>query len=875
VTAGDRTHLRPWQRSGWQVVAFLLLALSPAFLFAYLQIEQVAKASVEQALVHMDQDTERLTHHLENTLHQGQALLVGLAQNPRLQQGDAACNAALRAVHAAETAYLNFGFVDTRGRMACNALPLPQVVDMSQTAHVIQALQGQPGVSALRTSVLTGYPIVSLAHPVYAPDGRLVGAVLANLTIKQLEAVIGQLGLQPGTTVTVTNAQAEVLASYAQEPLAVGRPVPDPAMATALTAPGRARNVYTDRDGKTWLVARRALPDLPGGVQVAMHHPMDMVMAPVQKQRQQQWLALLAGAGVGLASALWLARRVWWQPVKRLTRLAERYRQGDLNGRFGGKTPGGEVGLLATTFDNMADGLQDRQAQEQRYLAELGRRNRLYAWLSTVTRSMLASGEKQAYLQRICEDAVEVGHMRLAWVGLLGADLRVRPMAMAGTGTEQLDHLQISADAHDPYGQGPTGLVLRSNSPYWGTDYATDPLTALWRTQEGVHADWGAFAVLPLHQDQRVTGVLVLYTGRGIAFEDDDRALLTTLASQVDNALQHFAEAKQLAELNHIYRDVVNTQQEMVCRFKPDTTLVFCNTAYERTFGRPGQPLLGSQWLDKVPEAVRQQAAQRLASLRRELPQVSYEEPAVLADGREAWFRWTDLALFDADGRVTEIQAWGLDITALKQAEAQAQRDNALLMAASRPLAFWVSVTKMAGSPAAVASPRASKMSVCAKGWPAMRKSRAAKAGLLIHALASASIAQRRISLVLIACGCIADQRNHIGNALGPVGGELRFEIKWRKCAFNIRRQNRSCCLILHRFQDQRDNPFGNRRIAIRQKMQRAIITRCRIHPNAGRTAADQRGVSLQGVGHVFQIAPQLNQQPIAIISVQKFIVVI
>ncbi|MEY2683969.1 MAG: hypothetical protein RJA09_1113, partial [Pseudomonadota bacterium] len=682
MAAGDLTTLRPWERSAWQVLVFLMLALLPAFWFAYLQIEQVADTSVEQALARMDHDTERLTLRLEETLHRGQALLVALAQNPEVRRGTDACNATMRALHAAEPQHLNFGFADAQGVLVCNALPMTKPVDLSQTAHVAKALTGQPGVSALRTSVLTGYPIVSLAHPVLGSDGRLLGIVLANLTIKQLETDIAQMGLQPGAIVTITNAQAEVLASYAQVPLPIGQPVPDKAMAAALTTPGRSRSVYTNQQGQTWLVARRPLPELPGGVQVAIHQPMDVVMAPVHQQRQRQWWWLCASAGLGLAAAFGLARRVWWGPIKRLTRLAERYRQGDLSGRYGHKTPGGEVGLLATTFDNMADGLQERHTQEQRFLDELGRRNRLYAWLSTVTRSMLGSGDKQTYLQRICEDAVDVGHMQLAWVGMIGTDQRVRPVAMAGLGTEELDQLQISIDARDPYGQGPTGLALRNNAPYWGKDYATDPLTALWRTETNTDHGWGAFAVLPLHENNQVVGALVLYTGRGIEFEDDDRALLTTLASQVDYALQHFAETAQLAKLDHIYQDVVNTQQEMVCRFKPDTTLVFCNTAYQRTFGRDGLVLLGYKWMDNVPEAVKPQALARLAGLSRDNPQVTYEEPAVLEHGAQAWFRWTDLALFDDQGHVTEIQAVGLDITAQKIAEAQAQRDNALLMAA-------------------------------------------------------------------------------------------------------------------------------------------------------------------------------------------------
>src|SRR5689334_546459 len=48
-----------------------------------------------------------------------------------------------------------------------------------------------------------------------------------------------------------------------------------------------------------------------------------------------------------------------------------------------------------------------------------------------------------------------------------------------------------------------------------------------------------------------------------------------------------------LRESEERYRDVVESQTDMVCRFLPDTTLTFVNNAYCRFFGRSRDEMIG------------------------------------------------------------------------------------------------------------------------------------------------------------------------------------------------------------------------------------------------------------------------------------------
>ena len=117
------------------------------------------------------------------------------------------------------------------------------------------------------------------------------------------------------------------------------------------------------------------------------------------------------------------------------------------------------------------------------------------------------------------------------------------------------------------------------------------------------------------------------------------------------------------------YREVVDSQTDLICRYLPDTTLTFVNEAYCRYFGRFREELIGRQFLELIPEEVREVARQHVKSLV-DNPRIEADEHEVVrADGSIGWQQWVDYAVRGRDGRVIEFQAIGRDITDRKRAE--------------------------------------------------------------------------------------------------------------------------------------------------------------------------------------------------------------
>ncbi len=125
----------------------------------------------------------------------------------------------------------------------------------------------------------------------------------------------------------------------------------------------------------------------------------------------------------------------------------------------------------------------------------------------------------------------------------------------------------------------------------------------------------------------------------------------------------------QLLESVRRYREVVESQTDLICRYAPDTTLTFVNEAYCRYFGRSREELLGRRFLELLPETAREAAERHVASLLENPVVVPDEHQVLRPDGSIGWQLWVDHAIRGRDGRVLEFQAIGQDITDRKRAE--------------------------------------------------------------------------------------------------------------------------------------------------------------------------------------------------------------
>jgi PAS domain S-box-containing protein len=133
-------------------------------------------------------------------------------------------------------------------------------------------------------------------------------------------------------------------------------------------------------------------------------------------------------------------------------------------------------------------------------------------------------------------------------------------------------------------------------------------------------------------------------------------------------------EQKQAAEdaltaSERRYRDVVDSQTELVCRFLPDGALSFVNEAFCRAFQGGREALLGSDFVASLPSAVHDTARGQIRRAGLQMEHGEWECQVALADGSVGWRSWSCHPIIGARGKIDEFQAIGQDITDRKHAE--------------------------------------------------------------------------------------------------------------------------------------------------------------------------------------------------------------
>jgi PAS domain S-box-containing protein len=123
------------------------------------------------------------------------------------------------------------------------------------------------------------------------------------------------------------------------------------------------------------------------------------------------------------------------------------------------------------------------------------------------------------------------------------------------------------------------------------------------------------------------------------------------------------------------YRSIVDSQLEMICRWTPERVLTFVNEAYCRFYRRPREELIGQKVAPSVYGPDAEKVNRYLDNLVSEKSPGDTEYRIVLGQDIH-WTEWADQAIFDAQGKLLEIQSVGRDITDRKQFEDALRQAN-------------------------------------------------------------------------------------------------------------------------------------------------------------------------------------------------------
>lgn len=129
-------------------------------------------------------------------------------------------------------------------------------------------------------------------------------------------------------------------------------------------------------------------------------------------------------------------------------------------------------------------------------------------------------------------------------------------------------------------------------------------------------------------------------------------------------------DAKEALVASHRkYRSIVEDMPSYICCFEPDGTITYVNDNFCRFLGKEEHEILGQSVNLLTPEYSLSSVHTKLRTLNSDNPSITIVKPTHSTGNQTSWQQWTCRAFFTKNGRVSEYQSIGIDITSRVHAE--------------------------------------------------------------------------------------------------------------------------------------------------------------------------------------------------------------
>jgi diguanylate cyclase (GGDEF)-like protein len=363
----SRAALLPSLR--YSLLLLVLLAVLPALGL----ILSTAWEQRRQAIVGAEEDALRLarlaaTDH-ERLIEGARSLLTGLAQLSDVQMHNStACSALFAEVQRRFPLYTNVGAIRPDGDVFCAARAPQGRANVADQLFFQRALATREfTVSGYLPDRKTGKPVLTLSYPAMDRAGAVWAVVFAELDLGWMAQLSEKAQLPRGSVITVVDMAGHVLARYPDPEGWTGKFVPDwPIVRAIQREQGEGRLQAPGLGGMPQLVAFTPLLDAKRSdpVYVSVGIPQGAALADANRLliRNLLWAGLVIM--LMLIAAVVVSELLILRRVNAVVRAARQLTAGDLSSRAAVRGTD-EIGVMAQTFNVMAERLQTRVRDEQ------------------------------------------------------------------------------------------------------------------------------------------------------------------------------------------------------------------------------------------------------------------------------------------------------------------------------------------------------------------------------------------------------------------------------------------------------------------------------------------------------------------------------
>ena len=262
------------------------------------------------------------------------------------------------------------------GTSSAAAFPTTEVVNAADRAWFQRAVETRGfSVGDYQIGRITGLQTVNFSYPIVLRTGELKAVVFLAVDLAYLNQTFATEELPNGALFILFDRNGTVLARSSDPEQWVGTTVPDEMLLGAIEGDGKTVSELPGVDGVKRMYAFSPVTSSGTGLYLGVGIPRDVAFLAANQQLRRNLLALGAVAVLALCAAWFGGDAFLLRRTHALVATTQRLRAGDFSARTGQPHDGSELGLLASSFDEMAETLERRESERDAAQAELAERN--------------------------------------------------------------------------------------------------------------------------------------------------------------------------------------------------------------------------------------------------------------------------------------------------------------------------------------------------------------------------------------------------------------------------------------------------------------------------------------------------------------------
>ncbi len=521
-----------------RLLLLVLLAVIPALGLILYTAAEMRRTASKEAQANALRLAQSVSSAQDDLFEGARQLLTALAQLPEVRKRDSeACNALFASLLKQFPLYVSLGAVDAKGDAFCSAIPITGPINAADRAWFQRAfLYRGFAIGDYQIGRVSGKASLNFGYPVIDDRGDVQAVVLAALDLAWLNRLAAKAQLPEGSVLSMTDQNGIILARHPHPEKWVGKSMQETPIFRAITA--RREEGTTSAAGVDGVERLYAFTPLHSTAQVGEAYvsvgiPQKVALADAAAILKRN----LAGLGiVGLLAlmAAWFGADLFvLRRVNDLVSTSKRLSAGDLSARTGLAYGEGELSGLARTFDQMADSLEQREAERKQAEREIQRHVQRITALRDINTAITSTLDLHSILGVLLEKIdLFLPYATATTVRLFDEESRLlEPLA-----SRNIDEQEWRAE---PWrgGRGIQRVVFESKAPQTIRNVETDPRIRnleFYRKHKLV-----SYLGVPLIVKDKVLGVLSLYTKEEHEFTHEEIEFLSTLAGQAAIAIHN------------------------------------------------------------------------------------------------------------------------------------------------------------------------------------------------------------------------------------------------------------------------------------------------------------------------------------------------